>query len=222
MKYGLGGLNKSNNPSQNNNFAANSARWIVAINNWETLSARWFAAENVVTSLSAYWQKPVTLVYTRAFDLQTYLNPVNTPSYKEQVRVWLTQNFLATFSENQLITVELHLTHEFQVDWSFYYSYYENCVPPNTAFVGDCNCPKPSHSCNAGTIDGAGFRGCRNAGSYCRQSAASYRTGTENVRCPNFNAGDNTINYIRPFTDKMTARIISINFRKINNIFQSI
>lgn len=206
-----------------NNFASNSARWITAISNWETLSARWFKAENVVVSLSSYWQKPVNLVYVRSFDLQTYLNPVNTLTYKQQIRTWLNQNFLSNFSENQLITVDLHLTHEFQVDWSFYYSYYESCVPPNTTFSGDCECPKPSLSCNAGTIDGVAFRGCRNAGSYCRQNSnLTFKTGTENVRCPNFNGRTMTVNYIKPFTDKTTARIVSLNFRKVNNVFQII
>lgn len=204
-----------------NNFSSNSARWITAINNWETLSARWLNAETVVATVSTYWDKEVSVIYPETISLvDYYTNPSN---YSNQIANWLTQNLNNFFSENQLISVDLYLNHAFAFDWSFFYSYYEGCVPRNTSRSGTCNCPPPNHSCNAGTIDGAGFRGCRNAGQYCRiDQSKTIKIGIENIFCPNFGAGTNTVNYQKTGSDKTIARTISLKFKKINNIITAI
>lgn len=201
------------------NFSANSSRWIAAINNWETLSALWLDAETVVKTISSYWFKQINLIYTEVLDLVTYYQNSNT--YNTQIQTWLNQNFLNVFSENQYVSVDVSLYTNFYFDWSFFYSYYEGCVPPNTAAVGNCECPRPNHSCNAGYIDGVYFRGCRNAGSYCRQdNTLTVIGGLENVFCPNFGGGNNTIDYQKTSFDKVISRVISLRFRKINNTFQ--
>jgi hypothetical protein len=204
-----------------NNFAANSAKWIVAINNWESLSARWLNAETVAVNLSAYWQKSINIVYTQTINLLTYYN--NVACNQNTVRSWLNQNFLPFFSENQTVTVDLYLTHDFAFNWSFFYQYFENCVPPNTSFSGNCNCPRPSHNCNSGVIDGKKFSGCRNAGKSCRvNNSLTFRTGTENIFCPNFNNGTNSVSFNGPSFDRAIARIINLKYRKQNNTFQFI
>lgn len=201
------------------NFANNSTRWIGAVNNWEALSARWLDAETVVRTVSSYWSKQISLIYTEILDLVTYYQNSNT--YNTQIQTWLNQNFLNYFSESQYVSVDVVLSTSFYFDWSFFYSYYEGCVPPNTAAIGDCVCPRPNHSCNAGYIDGVYFQGCRNAGQYCREDQTqTIKGGLENVFCPNFGEGYNTINYQKIAYDKVISRIISLRYIKNNNNFQ--
>jgi hypothetical protein len=201
-----------------NNFSSNSAKWITAINNWETLSARWINAETVVSTVSTYWDKEINLIYPDTIRLVDYYTSPTT--YANLIINWLNQNVNNFFSENQRISVDLYLTHSFVFDWSFFYSYYEGCVPTTTSRTGTCNCPTPNHSCNAGTIDGRPFRGCTNAGRYCRiNQDLTAKLGAENIFCPNFGAGTNTVNYQRNGSDKTIARTITLNFVKRNNIF---
>lgn len=204
-----------------NNFSSNSARWVTAINNWETLSARWLDAETVVARNSAYWSKEISLIYPETINLITYYS---TPSiYINQIATWLNQNVNNFISQNQIISVDLYLHHAFAFDWSFFYSYYEGCVPTSTSRSGVCNCAKPNHNCNAGTIDGRAFRGCTNAGQYCRiDQSRTIKAGIENIFCPNFGAGTNTVNYNKTGSDKTIARTISLKFVKINNIITAI
>lgn len=204
-----------------NNFSSNSARWITAINNWETLSARWLDAETVVAKVSTYWDNEIRLIYPETISLNTYYTNLGT--YNTQITNWLNQNLNNFFSENQIISVDLYLNHNFAFDWSFYYSYYEGCVPTSTSKSGTCDCPRPNHSCNAGVIDGREFRGCRNAGASCRiDQDNTVKIGIENIFCPNNGAGTNTVNYDRANSDKAIARVISLKFKKTNNTITAI
>jgi len=204
-----------------NNFSSNSARWITAINNWETLSARWLDAETVVAKVSTYWDNEISLIYPETISLNTYYT--NQATYNAQISSWLNQNLNNFFSENQFISVNLYLNHNFAFDWSFYYTYYEGCVPTSTSQSGTCDCPRPNHSCNAGVIDGVAFRGCRNAGQYCSiNQSQTLKAGIENIFCPNTGAGTNTLENKRAESDKTIARIISLKFIKRNNTITTI
>lgn len=195
------------------NFASNSAKWITSINNWETLSARWISAETTVRQLSSNWQTPVNLVYNKIIDLQTYYGNEN--SYKTTILNWLTVNFIKYFPENQIINVNVYLSNPTFFTWLYVREYYENCVPPNTASVGNCSVSLPPHPCNEVTVSGVvqAGGGCTNATAYCTQQSTTI-TGLDNIRCPTFGAQSISFNIPYSTTDLSLTRVISIKYIK--------
>lgn len=218
------------------NFSNNSARWIRAISNYETLSAGWFSAETTVKTLSSYWQSERSIIYNKIVDMVDYYN--NPTLYKNNIKNWININFLNFYSNNQKLNVDLYLSEDEKFSWSYYKSYYEDCIPPKNTLNGSCDCGTPQRGCNYiwDTGSGAFLSSCANTGAYCVRNVISRESrGSENVRCPNVGNRYITFDYVTSreelddvdgdltdgdlLIDRHIARVISISFIKNNNTF---
>jgi hypothetical protein len=202
------------------NFSQNSAKWIRAINNWETLSAKWLDAETVVSKLSSNWFVPVNVIYNKILNLETYLN--NPSFYIENIRQWTQTNFLTVLQENQIISVDVYTSHEFDFNWRFFVEYYEDCIPTKQNLPsGGCSCPKPRHMCNHVVVGGTAFKGwpavCQDAAAYCSASGGAIVLSTTEIVCPNRGEKVNKLEHIEYSSDKTICRVINIKYKKENN-----
>ena len=93
------------------NFSSNSARWIRAISNFQTLSAGWFSAETTVKTLSSYWYRDLHVIYNKIINLTTYYtNQTTQTTYQNEIKDWLTLNFISNLVNEQVINVDLYLS----------------------------------------------------------------------------------------------------------------
>lgn len=194
------------------NFAANSSRWIIAINNWETLSAKLISAETTVKNLSSNWQKNSTITYNEIIDLPTYY--ANETQYKNIIKNWLNLNLFEFFPDNQIIDVDVYLSYEQPFSWTYFREYYENCVPPNTSSAGQCSYGSLRYQCNELVIDGRVIaRGCMNVAPYCTPQSRVV-VGIDTIKCPNNGATNVSFNQTFASTDKSIARVIKVQYIK--------
>lgn len=211
------------------NFSSNSARWITAISNFETLSAGWFSAETTVKNLSSYWQNETAIIYNKIIDIQVYQS--NPTTIKNQIKDWL--NLLKDFyPENKIINVDVYLSQNYYFSWSYFRSYFENCIPPKTALTGNCDCPKPNYNCNKiwNWKTGQFLSSCNNVGNFCTYLNQQY-VGL-NATCPNIGkrqvvfdvtiSKENNDPNQESLYDRNICRIITLRYQKQNNLFQII
>jgi hypothetical protein len=208
------------------NFSNNSARWIRAINNFQTLSAGWFSAETTVKTLSSFWQYETAIIYNKIVDIDTYIS--NPAAIKSQISTWLTK-VSDHYPENKILNVDVYLSQNYYFSWSYFRSYFENCIPPKTSLSGDCNCPKPNYNCNKiwNWKTGQFLSSCNNVGNFCTYSG-SEKVGL-NATCPNMGNQQVTFDIVTSkenndpnrenLYDKNICRIIKIKYIKRNNAF---
>lgn len=199
------------------NFSNNSARWIRAISNFQTLSAGWFSAETTVKTLSSYWYRDLHVIYNKIIDLPTYY--ANETTYQNQIKKWLTDNFIFNLVNSQVIKVDLYLSRNESFTWSYYKTYYESCVPTNQEKpAAGCSCTKPSYNCNHVRVNGAEQQNgaCHNAAQYCKEDSETV-VGSDNVNCPNKNNRDVILAYNRTDFDKSLTRVITLKYKRVDD-----
>jgi hypothetical protein len=199
------------------NFSNNSARWIRAISNFQTLSAGWFSAETTVKTLSSYWDTDLNVIYNKIIDLPTYYASQTT--YQNQIKNWLTSNFISNLVNGQIINVDLYLSRNESFTWSFYKTYYESCVPQNqNKPSAGCGCPKPQFNCNHVRVNGQEQRdgACHDAASYCGLASATI-IGNSNINCPNKNNRDVVLSHNESSVDKSLTRVISLKYKRVDD-----
>jgi hypothetical protein len=199
------------------NFSNNSARWIRAISNFQTLSAGWFSAETTVKTLSSYWDTDLNVIYNKIIDLTYYGN--NQINVQNQIKNWLTSNFISNLVNGQIINVDLYLSRNESFTWIFYKKYYESCVPQNqNKPSAGCGCPKPQFNCNHVRVSGQLQNGgaCQNAAAYCQPNPGTI-IGNSNINCPNKNNQDVTLSHTESSVDKSLTRVISLKYKRVDD-----